>query len=394
MKKLRLIFIFLCLITGLSGLTPSRAESVASVTPTVAVTSIPVKVDGDKKTQFLVAEIVDAADLQQYSKTDASNTQMVTLEIKDNSKSSTLRIDTSFTFPTNQFKRPLKIGDKVIVELSGELSTDSTITIVSLYRQNNLLVWGFILIGLFILVAGFRANLKYFQIFLITIVSGVIVLIFYHKSTYLTFGLLFLWQFVATVWFSFRIFQKRTPALVLCLGLLGNQLLAMGLIFVMKNINIFDIGFFELFFPSIHDAREVMMYVFAVLVLYPIAVVFAEQVISESIKKKREENDILKIKLIRYVSRSALKGLNNLFLTFFGLFFAIFVCVMAIASYEKTVFTVVNSAALSQMLSVGFLILFDLLIFIPLISFMSGMWLGTLESHQLVTDKNLRQLEL
>jgi hypothetical protein len=383
---------------GLTFLLPVNAQNTPSPSP--VATNQPIQPTDqpapslNQKTTIYVAEVVDAAELNDYLKIDSSNRQMVTLEIRDQAKNSTLRIDTALVFPNYQFKRPLKLGDKVLVEATGELSSNSEIAIISMYRQNNLLVWAFILMGLFILVAGFRTNLKYFQIFVMTVISGVIVLFFYHRNTFLTFGVLFFWQLLATVWFAYSVFRKKTPAIVLTLAVVGNQLLAMALVFIMKNINIFDIGFFELFFPSIHDAREVMMYVLAVLVLFPIAVVFSEQIISESIKKKREENDILKINLIRYVSRSGLKGLNNLFLTFFGLFFAIFVGVISIASREKTALIVANSAALSQMLSVGFLILFDLLIFIPLVSFLSGMWLGRMESHQLVTDRNLRQLEL
>ncbi len=365
--------------------------------PTPIPSNVDTKVLGTQplsgNTILYEAEVVDAADLKNVSKTDLSNTQPITIEIKNGNKSGT-RLDTALIFPNPQFKRPLKIGDRILVESIGEISSNSTIAIISMYRQNNILVWSFILLGLFILVAGFKTNIRYFQIFMITVISGVIVLLSYHRNTYLTFGSLFLWQLLSTVWFAFRIFRKRTPSVVLSLCVLGNQFLAMGLVFIMKNINIFDTGFFELFFPSINDAREVMIYILALLVLYPISVVFAEQVISESIKKKREENDILKINLIRHVSRSALRNLNNIFLTFFGLFFAIFVGIVAISSREQIVLRELNSAPVAQILSVGFLILFNLLIFVPLVSFVSGMWLGTLESHELVTDKNLRQLEL
>lgn len=350
--------------------------------------------DDEEKSNIYIADIVDAADISKFSPKDFSNIQQVSIAIKSGPKSGTRIEDVSFTFPNSQFKRPLKVGDAVIVETTNNSISNSNIRIISFYRQNNILVWALILIGLFILVSGLRSNLRYLFIFIITIISGILVLVFYHTSTYLTFGLVFLWQVAATIWFAYGLFRKKTPAIILSLSVLGNQFLAMGLVFVMKNINIFDTGFFELFFQSANDAREVMMYVFAVLALYPISVVFAERVISESIKKKSEDNKILRINLIRYVSTSALRALNNIFLTFFGLFFAIFIGIIAITSSEGITFNIINSASVSQILSVGFLILFNVLIFIPVISFISGMWLGTLESHELVTDKNVKQLEL
>jgi hypothetical protein len=394
MKKLSAIISFFAVGLAFAITTPMHAESAPTPTPTVQVSpseqQAPAKASN---TRLYIAEIVDAAEVTNPSNVDNANSQLATLQFTDKS-AGTFRIDTTFTFPNNQFKRPLKIGDKLLVEAAGDLSTSPALSIVSLYRQNNLLIWVFILGGLFILVAGFRTNLKYFQIFIITIISGLLVLAFYHRNTFITFGALFMWQLIASVWFSFRVFRKKTPTLVLSLSIFANQILAMGLVFVMYNIDIFDTGFFEIFFPSRNDAREVMLYILSVLVLYPVAIVFSEQIISESIKKKREENDIVRANLIRYVSRSALRSLNHLFLTFFGLFFSIGIGVVAIASREDTVTLAINSSVFAQIISVGTLILFDLLIFIPIVSFVSGMWLGKLESHQLVTDKNLRQLEL
>lgn len=340
-----------------------------------------------------IANVADALPLSSYSYYDLSNRQLLTLEITNGDKIGT-RIDTNLIFPNPQFKAPLKVGDKVLIGTGDDITNGQDIKILSHYRQNNLLIWAFILMGLFMIISGFKANIKYFQIFIITLISGAIVLFFYHRNTYITFIGLFLWQICATIWFAFRIFKKRIPALVLSMSVIANELLAMLLIFIMKSINIFDTGFFELFSNSITDARKVMIYIFALIVVYPITVVFAEQIVSEAIKKKREENDILRIALIRHVSKYTLKTLNNIFLTFFGLFFAIFISVVAIASSENLSLQVLNSSSLSQILSAGFLILFSLLVFIPLVSFVTGMWLGKYESHELVTDQNLRQLEL
>lgn len=360
------------------------------ITPTIAPTEISKEV---QTSEIYIGEVTDAEEVTETSLVNLSNTQRITVRIISGDKAGT-EVDTSLAFPGVHFKSPLRVGERVLLETTGELTSTSRINILSKYKQNNLLIWSFMLIGLFILVSGFRSNIKYLLIFLISTIGGVLVLLLYHRNTYITFGSLFLWQVLATFWFAFKVFKNKNPATVLALSVVGNLLLAMAIVFVMQSINLFDTGFFEIFLTISYDARTVMIYLFAILVVYPLSVVFAEQIISESLKKKKEDEDISKAALIQHVSRSALKTLNIIFLTFFGLFFAIFVCIVAIASREGIVFRVINSSSFTQILSVGFLILFDILIFVPLVSFISGMWLGKFEVHELVTDKNVRQLEL
>lgn len=345
------------------------------------------------ETKIYVATVEDARDVGNYDKDNLSNSQEVELSIETNDQGAQTR-DATFVFPNEQFKKPLKRGDQVLIESTADLAAGSPITFVSYYRQNNLLIWCIILVGLFFLVSGFKNNLRYLQIFIIFVVSGIIVLAFYRNNTYLTFGLLFGWQILATYIFAYLIFRKRIPSTILTVSVFLNQLLAMILVFIMSNINIFDIGLFDIFFPAISDAREVMIYVFAVMITFPITVIFAEQVISESIKKKREDSEITKIELMKYLARTTLKLLNYIFLTFFGLFFSVFVGVLAIASKESVFIQAANSSFLTQILSIGFLMLFNLVIFIPLISAITGLILGRFETHELVTDRNLKQLEL
>lgn len=348
------------------------------------------------ETKVFIATVIDAAEVTNIQKTKESNRQQVTLSVDVETPSGIRndKIETTFVFPNYQFKRPLVIGDQVLIESTKDLTSDSPIIFISYYRQNNIIIWSIILLGFFLIVSGFKNNLKYIQIFLIFLVSGLIVIFFYRRSTYLTFGLLFLWQIVATYLFAFRIFTKKLPSIILTMSVFINQVLSLILAFAMTNINLFDTGLFDVFFPTINNARQVMIYVFAVIVTYPISVVFAEQVITESIRKKSEDSNISKIDLMTHISKSALKSLNYIFLNFFGLFFALFVSVVALGSNENYLIQSVNSSSLSQMLSIGFLILFSILIFIPLVSAITGIFLGRLESHELVTDRNLRQLEL
>lgn len=383
------IFLSLLLVFILFLALPKAYATLVNPTPTEESKVI-------AETKVFIATVIDAGEIDEIQKTKDSNQQPITLSVDVETSSGIRndRIDTIFTFPNSQFKKPLLIGDQILIESTKDLTPESPISFISYYRQNNIIIWSIILLCLFLIVSGFKNNLKYIQIFLIFLVSGLIVLFFYRRSTYLTFGLLFLWQIFATYLFAFRIFTRKVPSIILTMSVFINQILALVLAFAMTNINLFDTGLFDVFFPTINNAREVMIYIFAVIVTYPISVVFAEQVITESIRKKREDNDITKINLMKHLARSALKSLNYIFLTFFGLFFAIFVSVIALGSNEDYLIQSVNSSSLSQMLSIGFLILFSILIFIPLVSAATGVFLGRLESHELVTDINLKQLEL
>lgn len=396
-KLFILMLVALGLTTAFLGYL-SRVEAQATPTPTpstLAPTAEPIVQTTQEVTETMVfvATVDDAKELESYTKENLSNQQQVTLLIDTKDQGEQKR-EAVLTFPNEQFKRPLKRGDQVLIESTKDLAAGSNISFVSYYRQNNLIIWTVILLGLYLVVSGFKNNLRYIQIFFIFLVSGGIVLLFYRNNTYLTFTLLFVWQILATYLFAYRIFAKRIPSIILTISVFISQITAMILAFVMTSINIFDMGLFDVFFSTVSDAREVMMYVFATMITYPIAVLIAEQVISESIKKKREDNDITKIDLMKYLSKSTLKLLNHIFITFFGIFFSILIGVLAIASNEGIMFEAANSSFLSQVLSIGFLLLFNLSIFIPLVSAITGLILGRFETHELVTDRNLKQLEL
>lgn len=397
MKSFKLIFAFLSLLTvSIVSSHTVKAQEVATPTPATVEQISPTPVNDEiiyTKGRVYIAKVIEAEKLKEVSYADLSNTQLLEIEVESKSKLG-LRIETSLTFPNPQFKSPLKVGDRILIESDNDLTSTSQVALVGFYRQNNLIVLSFILLGLFTLLSGFKSNIKYFKIFLITLVSGAIAVYFYHRNTYITFGAIFAWQLITTTLFSYQIFRKRSPAILLSLSVLINLFLAIGIVFILQSINMFDSGFFDLFIASKIKARTLMIYLFPLLLMYPISVILAEQIISESIKKKREDNDILKINLIRHVAKIGIRTLNNIFLTFFGLFFTIFVCTLAISAQEGIQFTVLNSASLSQIISVGFLILFNLMIFIPLVSFITGMWLGNFDTHELVTDRNVRQLEL
>ncbi len=347
-------------------------------------------------TKIFIATVVDAAKVENISKTKESNTQLVTLEVDVETPAGMRKdsIETTFVFPNAQFKRPLAVGDKVLIESTQYLTPGSPITFITYYRQDNMFIWAIILLGLFFIVSGARNNLKFFQVLLIFLVSGLIVIFFYRRSTYLTFGGLILWQIIATYFYAYRTFLKKLPAVILTLSIFVNQVLAIAITFAMQSINLFDAGLFDLFFNTINDARLVMIYVFTVIVNYPISIVFAEQILKEGIKKKKEDPYILKINLMKYLASMTIKSLNYIFLTFFGLFFGIFVSVIALGSNEGYFLQAVNNSSLSQILSIGFFILFDILVFVPMVSAFVGVFLGRVEPHEILTDQNLKQLEL
>lgn len=359
-------------------------------------TSENINKSGVKNTKIYVATVFDAIEMNEFSKEDLANSQLVTLDIEVQTPSGIRqdRREVVFNFPNNQFKKPLRKGDQVLIESTADFLPDDPITFISYYRQYNLIIWTLILFGLFLTVSGFKNNLKYLEVLGIFVVSCLIVLFFYRRNTYLTFSLLFLWQIIATFIFSYRIFAKKIPSLILTFSVFGSQIIAMILTFIMNNINIYDTGLFDVLFPTKNDAREVMIYIFAVLITFPISVIFAEQVLTDSIRKKREDSTITKIDLMKHLAKSNLKSLNQIYITFFGLFGAIFISTLALASNENVMFEAINSSSLTQILSVGFLILFNVIIFIPLVSAVTGIILGRLDTHELVTDKNLKQLEL
>jgi len=389
-SKLNFFILAMLSICFFLGVNFVNAE--ASPTPT----SENIQEETRKNSKIYVATVFDANELSEFSKEDSANNQIVTLDIEVQTSSGIRqdRREVVFTFPNEQFKKPLKKGDQVLIESTADFGANAPINFISYYRQYNVIIWAVILLGLFLTVSGFKNNLKYLQVLGIFIVSSLIVLFFYRRNTYLTFSFLFIWQIIATFVFSYRIFTKRIPSLILTFSVFGSQIIAMILSFVMNSINIFDTGLFDVLFPTKSDAREVMIYVFAVLVTFPISVIFAEQVLTESIKKKREDNTITKMELMKYLAKINLKSLNHIYLTFFGLFGAIFISTLALASNESIMFQAVNSSSLTQILSVGFLILFNILIFIPIVSAVTGIILGRVETHELVTDRNLRQLEL
>lgn len=407
----RLLIGLMLLITVLSysmpvlAETPTQPSPTTSPSPTVTPMSEPsqapsqsigaqVLPNGQKPLENVyIATITDAEPVENYSYNYLSNSQRLSVRIDSGDKKG-IQVDTVLIFPNTQFKRPLKRNDQILIGLTGTEVSASSIILVSLYRQNNLAIWTLILIGIFLLISGFRANIKYLQIFLITILSSIIVLVFYHNSSLITLGGIILWQFIASTFIAFRIFRSRIPTFVLSGMVLLNQFIVLGIVYIMKSINLFDNGFFDIFINSGYDARNLMIYVLPLLIINPIALGLAEFVVGESIKKKMDDINISRIELIKHVSTSSIRFLNIIFLAFFAMYFAIFITVLAIPSKDEILTEVLNNASLSQFLSIGFIILFDLVIFVPLGALISGLLFGRVESHQLVTDRNLKQLEL
>lgn len=348
------------------------------------------------KPKIFLATVIDAEIIRDINKNPNSNKQMVMLSVEVETPNGIRNdnIEVLFTFPNKEFKKPLVIGDRLLVESTPNLEADKMFNFVSYYRQNNLVVWVFILIGIFLVLSGFKSNLKYIIVFLIFFVSGLLVLFLYHKNTFLLFASLFAWQLLASYLFAYRIFHKTLPSIILTTTIFVNQIISMLIVLIMDSINIFDIGVFDLFFETIRDARIVMVYVFAILVTYPVSIIFAQQILTECIKLKKEHPDITKSSLVKHSMKVALKTLNYIFLTIFGLFFSVFVAVVALASNENYYIQIINSSSLSRFLAVGFLVLFNLLIYIPLISAASGIFLGRLATHKLITDKNIENFEI
>ena len=352
---------------------------------------------GNFDTKTFFATVIDAEVLTSVNRQPNSNKQMVVLSVRMETPSGIRNdnIEVPFYFPNNEFKQPLRIGDQLLIESTYNLEHQKFFNFISYYRQNNLVAWLGILLGMLLVVSGFRKNLKYIFILLIFLVSTSIVLFFYRKSTYLMFSLLFLWQLIASYLYASKLFHKTLPALILPMTIFVNQMISILLVYFMDLTNVFDVGVFDLFFPSINDARFVMMYVFAVIVTYPICVIFAEQIIAHALGLKYADPNISRYKLVKSAFQLSFKYLNIIFFTFFGMFFSVFVIVIALSS-EENYYTLqtLNTASLVRFLSLGILVLLNLVVFIPLVSVAIGTLIGKLERHKLITDRNLKNLEV
>lgn len=348
------------------------------------------------KTKVFVATVIDAELLSNLSKAPNSNKQnvMLSVEVETESGIRNDNIEVVFAFPNEEFKKPLHIGDKVLIESTSNLEADKLLNFISYYRQDNLLIWTLILIGLFLVLLGFKNNLRYVMVFLIFLVSGLIVLFLYKRSTFLMFGSLFIWQILASYIFALQIFHKRLISIVLTTTVVLAQIISMSIIYFMDMIKLFDVGVFDMFFKTINDARYVMSYTFAIISIYPISIVLSEQLLSEAIKIKHQSPYISRVDMVKNIMKHALRVLNYVFLVFFGLFFSLFVGVVALASEEGYFIQIINSSSISRLLSLGFLLLFNMLVFIPLVTAVIGTFLGNLETHKLITDKNLNKLDL
>lgn len=338
------------------------------------------------------ARVVDAQEIEEYNLTLDSNTQNIRLNILTGPKKN-LSLDAEFTFPTTQIKTPLKIGDILIIETDKDFNRDESLRIIGLYKQNFLLIWSLILLGSFILISGFKRNKKFFLIFFITILSGLMIIFLYRINHVQSLILLSIFQFLTIMLFTIQIFRKKTPSIIFTGGLIINQLLGALIVFVMQTLNIFDSTFFHLFLNSNQSPSELSIFIFSMIALFPITIFISDQVISESLKIKNEEPDITRIKLVRNISVKAINSLINIYLAFFGFFFAIFTMIIALSSNnDELTFLTLNSNFLSQIMGMGFLIIIDTLIFIPIISLITGFWLGSIESHKIIDDKNIRRL--
>jgi hypothetical protein len=349
-------------------------------------------VEVNEEKSYYRARVIDAEQIEEYNPVLGANTQNIRINILTGPKKN-LSLDSTFSFPNTQIKRPLKIGDIIIIETDKGFNRDESLRIIGLYKQNFLLIWTLILLGSFILISGFKRNKKFFLIFFLTILSGLIVIFTYRYDALRSLLLLVGFQLISMSIFTFQIFRKRTPSILFTGALVINQLLGALIVFVMETLNIFDSTFFHLFLNSEDSPNDLGIFIFSIIALFPISIFIADQIISESLKIKNEEPDITRIKLVKNISVKAINSLINIYLAFFGFFFAIFVMVIALSSNdENLIFLTLNSNFLSQIMGMGFLIIIDTLVFIPIISLITGFWLGSIESHKIIDDKNIGRL--
>lgn len=334
------------------------------------------------------AEVVDAEEINNVTPDDFSNTQRLSLRILSG-ENKNVTVDTELFFPNGQIKSPLNIGETLIVKIDENFLNSNEVTIVSFYKQNNIAIILVFCTGLFLLIGNFRTNYRFTYVILNLFISAVVTYFLFTESITLTyFANIFSFitiSFIANV----RIFKKRTPALFFIIGLTSGIFVSAITVFILNQFDIVGSAFFDLFINSNLDQSTYSIYLLILLVLQPLLTFITDSVIQNSIKIRQEKLEITRSKLISQLTSSLLNSYFNVFLLFFGIIFAIIIVIISSVQNDSTLSLIVlNSNYFSQTIGFFLAILLSIIIYIPIVSLISGSWLGSIESHKLIDDKN------
>lgn len=352
--------------------------------------------NSENRNYIYIARVNDAENIDEYKRILNSNVQKVELEIFAENNVTFIK-RTEFSFPNNQFKRALSIGDLVIIETTVKLDENynGPIKILTYYRENNLYLWIIIAFILFLVIMSFRSNIKYIYFLSILIISGIFIVFFFRVNTYvLLIGNVFLLSILTFLYANFILYKHKMNSLLLALCIFFSQLLSFVLTYMLSQFKLVGPTFFSLFFPSIIDTREATIYVFSSILVFLHSIYLADRVILDAIGLKKKNPNITRNELIRYLLLDTSKVLSNVILTIFGFAFALSIVVLLIASNNTILWWSINASPFVEFIGIFVFIILNILIYVPVISIVVGSIFGSLDRYKFTSEQIVKLIDI
>lgn len=350
-----------------------------------------VKADGNKI--VVQAEVTDAQEIDDFSPLTSTVNQQAEIQILEGERQN-VSYDVSISLPNSQVARPLKIGELILVEYDSQSQIDTPPAIVGVYRQNNVMIILIFTLSILGISLYNSSKFKYFFLILIYISSSIIVLVTYKSSILSSIIGTTLLSSLIFAFVNYRLFHKLSPNLFLLVSYFSGLILAFSTNFILYQLNIFDSNIFQLFISSDFFRSDLTSYLFSLLSLSPIFLYLCSRVINKSITIKSENFDITRIKLISLLTHDLFKEINILIIAFSSIILSISVILASpFINPELNPIIVLNNYAFAQI--IGFMVsfIFSIVIFVPILSLISGSWFGNIESHKLIDDRNYSKFD-
>lgn len=352
--------------------------------------------DLENQNHIYIARVSDAENIEEYKRVLNSNIQKVELEIFAENNVRFIK-RTEFSFPNNQFKKALNIGDLVIVETTSKLDDNygGPIKILTYYRENNIYLWIIIAFILFLVVMSFRSNIKYIYFLSILVISGIFIVFFFRINTYtLLIGNVFLLSSMTFLYAFFVLYKHKMNSILLALCIFFSQLLSFVLIYMLSQFKLVGPTFFSLFFPSIIDTREASIYVFSSILVFLHSIYLADRVILDAISLKKKNPNITRNELIQNLLLDTSKVLSNVILTIFGFAFALSIVVLLIASNNTILWWSINASPFVEFIGIFVFIILNILIYVPVIAIVVGSIFGSLDRYKFTSEQIVKLIDI